>query len=112
MTKHTQGPWVVDRPEDGTVQRDGYIGLEVWSEGAARDPNDAGVKVATVECFDEGCEPNAALIAAAPELLDAARKARAWLHGYVYMPGHSDAAQCMYSVLNAAIAQAEGESPA
>lgn len=62
MSEHTKGPWHVD----GGTNKKGD--LYIWKEGEYY----GGHAIATVHGeIEEGSEPNARLIAAAPELLTA-----------------------------------------
>lgn len=66
MTKHTPGPWhVVEKAE-----HKGQGILHIVEEGG-----DPYWDIATLMTHDEELEANARLIAAAPELLEAAQKA-------------------------------------
>ncbi len=62
MSKHTPGPWEIERYSDGLIQIVGDV----------RIVSDDEENVTTVvEAVSRGDEANARLIAAAPELLDA-----------------------------------------
>lgn len=95
---HTPGPWIVgDDPEPG--EEGDYPSESVWYDG-----NGSGAEIA-----GRICEPgNAILIAAAPDLLEAARTALIALrHG-----NGSREARAAYDGLFAAIAKAEGSGGA
>jgi hypothetical protein len=54
-------------------------------------------------------DANAALIAAAPDMLAALESARLWVGQYNDVPGHDAASAAMCAVIDAAIAKARGE---
>ena len=95
-TKHTPGPWAVqDIKSDGTmVYRRICVGnTSVGSVGAYKLPKGREAEA----------EANARLIAAAPELLEAFKRARSFLER-----GGSGAPFAAANALSAAIAKAEG----
>lgn len=87
-TSHTPGPWRADRNVEGD-----------WEIHAATEHSELSFWIATVhaETPKEQTEANARLIAAAPELLEIARRA------LEYAPNEIEANKC-----RAAIAKAEG----
>ena len=97
VSKYTPGPWRVSDGDDlwvaGPISTDNVICDIV--------PRDA-------DSYTEEDEANAALIAAAPDLLEACKRALsgAWLHA---TSGHSDAV-AVHDELRAAIARATGAS--
>ena len=104
-SKHTPGPWSVlhatGRP---------------WSITADGRDEDAGntLLVATCDPYAEDAAPgndaeaNAALIAAAPDMLEALRCIRDGVESGLYAVGGRDAAEVCYEVADAALAKAEG----
>jgi len=104
MSKHTPGPWRFDT-EDGGVR---YV---TASNGAITVAVPHGPPGNCVEVEPEHIA-NAHLIAAAPEMLDALKKARSWAGQYFELPAHEAAANIMCGVLDAAIAKAEGRADA
>lgn len=85
MSKHTPGPWQAD-PSTGVVFD--QVGLAVQTGG---------------RCCSEESQANAQLIAAAPELLEALKNARALLRGEMGQGFDVE-------MIDAAIAKAEGAS--
>ena len=104
-TKHTPGPWRTKREGFSTVYVEARIDGGLIQEVAACGPTDAGL---------EQQEANARLIAAAPELLEAAKLVLEW---YEAEDNHSgtDFYQRMQmcrdseDAVRAAIAKATGE---
>jgi hypothetical protein len=97
MSKHTPGPWEV---KPYAWQRGN---VSVFAPKFGRAPY--GACVAYTPCSDgvggaEGALANARLIAAAPELLEALKRAHTWLQG-------SEPGRAQY--LGEVIAKAEGE---
>jgi hypothetical protein len=93
MSKHTPGPWVADDGYSATHLR---IRSEDW--GTIADVNDP------YNAMPDGeLEANARLIAAAPELLEAAK----WMVGRLHRTG-LDVAKGPRAALEVAIAKAEG----
>ena len=103
--KHTPGPWTIEHPSDVTTQIYAYKGnvliAQVMRGSGAVRPTDAA-------------ERNAALIAAAPEMLDALKSVE-WGYGNF---GSAECPECRAQkadghdddcVLGAAIATAEGQ---
>lgn len=90
--KHTTGPWSLDLSDDRFIVRDGNddVVADCWN-GSIGDDGETPL---------DTCEPNAHLIAAAPDMLVALRCARA----DCYMPPH------VAAHVDAAIARAEGRS--
>ena len=111
MTKHTPGPW--------RVVRDGAGALSIASDSVQPDPVTQAryLFVARVERTrsgnplwrqDEESEPNAALIAAAPDLLAALEMAVATIERIAPKHGPFSSVDGTLSVASAAIAKAEG----
>lgn len=99
MSKHTPGPWKVD--------------CERWIEGAGNRFVAKTAEKGFTAAENEEQSANAALIAAAPELLEALRRCIECLNGPVsdLMTGDALAAAGVYGALiqaGAAIAKAEG----
>ena len=100
-TKHTPGPWSVASYEAGKVVIEAHDGSDVaeliWCD-----------KPGIVEM----CKADAALIAAAPDLLAACKEAIAELTnargGYPSWNATPGRVQCALNLLRAAIARAEG----
>ncbi len=70
MSEHTPGPWNID----GGTNKKGN--LYIWKKGEYY----GGHAIATVHSdIQEGAEGNAHLIAAAPELLEACKEAKAYI---------------------------------
>jgi hypothetical protein len=96
MTKHTEGPWKVEKYSDQNVRdaerirsADGLIVVpEVWGNSL------------------DSCDANYCLIAAAPELLEAVKRAREVL-AFPYINDARHQADFI-AVLDAAISKAEG----
>lgn len=102
MSKHTPGPWRVGRGHNGA--------LGVWSNGVSTDSPDV-CSVAAVPNTED--EKRARLIAAAPELLEAAEAVEAWWNAMPIMsrvPAHDEALSAIRKA-RAAIAKAKGETP-
>jgi hypothetical protein len=98
-TKHTPGPWAV-----GLYSWDNVKGAHgILAEGCLI-PICHSIMGGDLEESDA----NARLIAAAPDLLEALRKAEAWVSQYHGMVGHNAASRQMSSVIFAAIAKATG----
>lgn len=96
--QHTPGPWIVKTLANGVLR----IG----------NPNQVG-PVAIADMLDQNsvARANASLIAAAPELLEALRSASAYLAQYAkYHASQSAVAHNVISLVDAAIAKAEGKS--
>jgi len=91
-TKHTPGPW----------QTDCYLTVRT-QQGTS-----IAQALSKYTTLDEAPH-NARLIAAAPELLDALRKADAWVAQYHTLSGHERASECMSRVIRAALTKACGE---
>ena len=105
MTQHTPGPWYAT-----TLTHDGETYSHVQSASINEDNY-----VARVDVMDEQGEANAALIAAAPALLEALRQAHSALR--TFSPNVPEAEQGWTSfdsdtleAIEAAIAAAEKES--
>ena len=96
-TTHTPGPWAIVADVPG--HEIGYRAIVAVEDG---------------ELAETICNPspmggaNAALIAAAPELLAALEAADKWVAMYHDQPGHDAASRCMSAVIRAAIAKATG----
>ncbi|HEP7878028.1 TPA: hypothetical protein VDT20_005735 [Pseudomonas aeruginosa] len=94
MSKHTPGPWEIERYSDGLIQIVGDV----------RIVSDDEENVTTVvEAVARGDEANARLIAAAPELLGALQDLDA-LRGP--FPPSDDAVEAAWRKASAAIAKA------
>ncbi len=93
--KHEPGPWSVDLSDDRFLVRDSNddVVADCWN-GTIGDNGETAL---------DTCGPNARLIAAAPELLEALRSARTWL-APVGVPAK------VAEQIDAAIAKAEGRS--
>lgn len=89
-TTHTPGPWTFDQEDDNST--------DFWVF-QANGPARIAVEVS---------ERDAALIAAAPDLLAALEAADRWVAMYHNLPGHDAASRCMTAVIRAAIAKATG----
>ena len=95
MSKHTPGPWVA------VARTNAYIDIE-----APNQPGYSAKQVASTSLTNH--EANARLIAAAPEMLDALRRADAWWgDGKWYGP----VTPAWLDEARAAIAKATGETP-
>lgn len=107
-TKHTPGPWHV-READG----DPEVEDRIWAEGDGTFATPER-HVAVIRCGLRESAANARLIAAAPELLEACRRARR-----VFAECAEDTAgtqserdfKHLYYLMNAAIAKAIGDRP-
>jgi hypothetical protein len=100
MSKHTPGPWAVAA---GANPKNRVI----YSVNGAGHPH---IAVTVSHDFADGCEPdfaNAALIAAAPELLAAALDAYKWL-AEIHAAGGHTRSDARFHALGAAVAKAEG----
>lgn len=99
MNRHTEGVWVVDRRDDNRI----YVAQQ-YGDGP-------GGRICEVfsNCLvtDEGCEANAKLIAAAPDLLAALRDIIGWVPGPSNW--HTNAAQKAVERAIAAMEKATGE---
>lgn len=94
-TKHTPGPWMADHhPINGNI----------WVTSQSVD-------VAACSGDDATGKANAALIAAAPDLLAAAHLAADIFRRAKWLPGGTDPEAVALSALLAAIAKAEGRAP-
>ena len=97
MTQHTPGPWVTD---NGHAERDG---IQVW------DTVHGWIIADVVNDQHDNAEANAALIAAAPDMLEALRAAHKHAHKALTAESNSYTdEENMLDVLAAAIAAAEG----
>ena len=98
MSKHTEGPWVIDeiQTEDYRVNISSYKSNVACAYHINDDPVEP----------DEETNANAALIAAAPELLDALKKLVGWYDCFQLKEGEADLPVIVKS--RAAIAKAEG----
>ena len=96
-TNHTPGPWAIIADVPG--HEIGYRAIVAVEDG----------KLAETICNPSPMGgANAALIAAAPELLAALEAADKWVAMYHDQPGHDAASRCMSAVIRAAIAKATG----
>lgn len=108
MSKHTPGPWVVGPVDDTVVTHLGADGVRYEVAQIDGDYNEPGLWPVM--------EANARLIAAAPDLLDEARKQVTWLrHLRTEAVGSLrgsliDGIDQSIKYLSAAIAKAEGRS--
>lgn len=101
QSKHTPGPWKVGQRIDNPGQID-LIRVGVPSE----EPGYVEYSVASVHCYGESAEANAALIASAPDLLNALKRLLGHVPGYpVVDPDDSEAAAIDQAI--EAIAKAE-----
>jgi len=113
--KHTQGSWFLEK-SDWTIRS------KVWSESDMM-ADFRGVIIADLSrghggrnhAFSEA-EANARLIAAAPDLLAACKKARQFIengveYGYIRLPDKPDPALETLPLIIVAIAKAEEKSP-
>lgn len=98
MSKHTPGPWL--QGEDGYSLGNGVV----YSRHANGNPKD----ICTIRGWGDECKHNAALIAAAPDLLVVAQEFLEALEeeGLLCECGEVD---CRTSRARAAIAKARGE---
>ncbi len=103
-TKHTPGPWIVNSEGQITDLQDRTIVPNVHGHNVPSNafPRGSGQYVAE----DDGGAANARLIAAAPDLLDVARKALRELRSI--NPGPAGDREGNRALLIAAIAKAEG----
>ena len=106
--KHTPGPWILCQPASVTMPRNGSViygfsDVDGWAVIAECVPN---TREDGSQIFDR--KANAALIAAAPELLEALKAIRAE-YGDCTKPTMI-CAQRMFNIARAAIAKAEGKS--
>lgn len=100
MSKHTPGPWFPIESVNAETQ-----GLHlIWSRSK---PNETGVLIART-CFAPQSEANARLIAAAPELLEACRRAIDWLDELGCDCGTDEPGTCAVCIVRAAIQKAGG----
>jgi len=98
-TKHTPGPWAVGRAFMWH-QREF---LTIHHDGKVKPPVAHVIDRAAGVGLDDEDRANAYLIAAAPELLEACRKAEEWLSGWASADPYID-------VIRAAIARATGQA--
>lgn len=107
MTKYTPGPWKIDRRGPSKIRS---MQVDVSTQVCVAIPNGFGSNFAKTVWFsapipakeaEEALEHDAALIAAAPELLEAAKAA-------LKLP-FPDASLWIHDVLTEAIAKAEGK---
>ena len=113
-TKHTPGPWAV-RPHWSDDSK-----LEVFPTRPDQDCTvGAWAEIAEVSEGGDGetAEANARLIAAAPDLLEACKRAEEFIRngielGFIRMPnaGTLDPAHDTPGIIDAALAKAEGRS--
>ena len=104
MNKHTPGPWFVDHKSPFLVRAgDDIDGRHIAHIGPAN----------YTPIFDVD-EPNAKLIAAAPDLLEAAQLAlqiaESWIHDQLDGTSSIDGALLHLDPVRAAIARARGEA--
>lgn len=103
MSKHTKGPWSMTPMLSGSENDKGFcirIKHGKWiADIAPMIDNDHG------DASEEG-KANAVLIQHAPDLLEAAKKAKIFYEDYIEGPSDRDE----YGTLVALIATAEGES--
>jgi hypothetical protein len=114
MSGHTPGKWVAMKPskvgKHWSVCAEGRFGGTSSLAGAkchwivCRVHNGAPGDTLVTE------EANARLIASAPDLYEALKKARDWVAMYLNIPGQEPAAQSMTRVIDAALAKVEGKS--
>ena len=100
-TKHTPGPWVADDNE----------GFSMWKIYSRMSPSGSGVqgsRVADVIGDSAEADANAALIAAAPELLEALRLLLAECEHQAWI-GNMPDDRVEFGIARAAIAKAKGE---
>ena len=98
MSKHTPAPWHIDHDEDGTT----IYGAGFLTVASLEDLH--GNRSKTYDAWDVEMDANAALIAAAPKLLAAAKAAL-----NAHRQGASDDSLTWPETLAAVIALAEGE---
>lgn len=96
---HTPGPWLV-RPRFGSD----FVGFEIVAGPIDQEVDLAMVPMETLLGQEPTVEANARLIAAAPELLAATKRARSWLGTQKPDTETLD----LYQQLTAAIAKATG----
>lgn len=100
MAEHTKGPWVIEKPYLSEVQtKDNLTVASCWHERAA---GQTITVQGVLSCSLEESAANARLIAAAPDLLEALKRAVSQLESRGY-DGLSSGAY-------AAIAKATGEA--
>lgn len=114
MQKHTPGPWIVNEADNGgevanifsdNPEHDGAYVCAVWSDESATG-NDGADEETPQYVTDAEANANAALIAAAPDMLEALRDMLAEVapdDGVRAMPSHSTIAAARF-----ALAKAEG----
>lgn len=109
MSNHTKGPWFVDG--DQTLDNGNLVGVYVANDLGGR----IGQTFSNCMASDSECRANARLIAAAPELLEAAKLVLAWYEAEEDFSKEPDfykrVAMCKESedAIRAAIAKATGE---
>jgi hypothetical protein len=107
MSKHTPKPWIARKGTGWVVSRTHEVGRREGVMAVGMTPANTLVSIADPWFNDEEAEANAHLIAAAPELLEALKRAQRFiakvdeLHQTIYFDGLDEECQ-------AAIAKAEG----
>ena len=98
MTTHTPGPWTCDVTDFGGSNTNSfYVLIDANSHSVAR-----------VLTHSRPYEANAAIIAAAPDMLAMLKSAALWIEATAEMTGDAEAAKYL-TKLQATIAKAEGE---
>jgi hypothetical protein len=105
MSAHTPAPWVLDPPSSGHVIADDYHVIEAGIGFLPPDGNGCGFHMAA-----HMTPADARLIAAAPDLLHAARAAEAVLGRQKWIDSSTDPEAIALRMLRAAIALATGEA--
>jgi hypothetical protein len=99
-TKHTQGPWKVS---DDSVASLAFTPFTI--ETVNQDDGKYSRIATLTDCWDDEWQANAALIAAAPEMLEALIKTRLYLEDL----GLGQEEKMLHKIVDEAIAKAEGK---